>query len=396
MTLKKPCIALFSALILLTGCSDNKQPVKAAEAPPLPVEIVTVKNQNIPIWMPYTGKTQASSSQEVRARVTGILEEIYYKDGDHVKKGQNLFKIEQDDYIAALDAAKAKKRRDLASLKLAEADVNRYAPLVQEGLAPRVTLEQYEAQVEALKADIVSDDAAIRQADLELSYTIVKAPIDGQASRRLVDIGNLVGKSEATLLTTINKTDPLYAYFAPSEEQFQQMSQFRTKNVMDAYIEINYQSKMLKSEPIFGHVNFSDNTVDPATSTVSMRVEIPNPKQNIFPGTFVYVNVFVTDKFRLMGVPPQIIFEDQRGYYLYVVDEQQSAQRVYIKPAFESRHFTLFKADTLKDGDKVIINALMRLKPGLKVTPTDVTETKGLDAVIKENNLLPTMPERKE
>ena len=392
---KKIFIGLF-VLLTITACSEQKKQQTPKEAPPLPVEVVTVNNQHIPIWMQYTGKTQASSSQEVRARVAGILEKVYYKDGEFVKKGQNLFKIEQDDYRAALDTALASKRRDKAALKLAIADVNRYRPLVKDGLAPRVTLEQYEAQVESLQADIMSDDAKIRQAKLELSYTIVKAPIDGQASRRLVDVGNLVGKNESTLLTTINNTDPLYAYFAPSEEEFQRIAQWRKKDVMDAFIEVNYQSKSLISKPSFGHVNFSDNTVDPTTSTVSMRAQIPNPTHSIYPGTFVYVNVFVTDQIKLMGVPPQIIFEDQRGYYIYIVDKDSTAQRVYIKPVFETRYFTLIKEDTLKSGDKVIVNALMRLKPGVKVSPADVTETKGMDAVIKENNLIPSMPKVKE
>jgi len=388
---------LFASTLVLSilGCSGQEQKKVPQEVPPLPVEIVTVNKQNIPIWMQYTGKTQASSSQEVRARVTGILEKVYYKDGEYVKKGQNLFKIEQDDYKAALDTAIATKRRNNAALKLAIADVNRYKPLVKDGLAPRVTLEQYEAQVDSLKADIMSDEAKIRQAQLELSYTIVKAPIDGQASRRLVDVGNLVGKNESTLLTTINNTDPLYAYFAPSEEDFQKIAQFRNKDVLDAYIEINYQSKALKPKRKFGHVDFSDNTVDPTTSTISMRAEIPNAHHSVFPGTFVYVNVFVTDKFELMGVPPQVLFEDQRGKYLYVVDEESKAMRVYVKPLYESRFLTLIKEDTLKDGDKVVINGLLRLKAGLRLAPKDVTDIKGIKAVIKKNNLVPTVPNEK-
>ncbi len=396
MTYRSASLLMLGTLLLFSGCSETKQEMERKAPPPLPVEIITIKKQHIPIWMQYTGKTQASSSQEVRARVTGILEEIYYKDGAYVKKGQKLFKIEQDDYIAALDAAKAKKRRDLAALRLAKADVDRYKPLVKDGLAPRVTLEQFEAQVESFKADIVSDDASIRQAELELSYTIVKAPIDGQASRRLVDVGNLVGKSEATLLTTVNNTDPLYAYFAPTEEEFQKIAQFRSQDVLKAYIEVNYSSAALKAERKFGYVDFSDNTVDPMTSTVSMRAQIPNANHSVFPGTFVYVNVFVTDKFELIGVPPQILFEDQRGEFLYILDNEDKAVRVYIKPVYESRFFALLKEDTLKDGDRVIVNGLLRLKPGLKVAPTDVTDVKGLDAVLKKNNLIPTLPTEKE
>jgi len=384
-------------LLILSGCGEQSQQQAPKDIPALPVEVVVLKSRNIPIWMQYTGRTEASSTQEVRARVTGILEAVYYRDGEYVKKGQKLFKIEQTDYIAALDSANAKKRRDLAALKLAKADVNRYRPLVKEGLAPRVTLEQYEAQVASLEADLFSDEALIRQAELELSHTIVKAPIDGQASRRLVDVGNLVGKNESTLLTTINNTDPLYAYFAPSEEDFQKIAKFRKQDVMQAYIDLNYQSETLKNKPIFGHVDFTDNTVSSNTSTVSMRAEVPNVEHSVLPGTFVYVNIFITDAFELMGIPPQVIFEDQRGKYVYTVGSDQTAERAYITSILDSRFFVLLKKDGgLKDGDKVIISALLRLKPGVKVAPTDMTQTKGLDAVLKANSLIPVLPKKEE
>ncbi len=386
----KKLFAGFILLLIITGCDEQKNQKKAVkQTPPLPVEVVTIKSSNIPIWMPYTGKTQASSSQEVRARVSGILEEIYYKDGDTVKKGDKLFKIEQTDYIAELELNKAKKNRDLAALKLARADVKRYTILAREGLSPQAELESYQAKAEALNADIEYDDAKIAQAELMLSYTIVTAPISGQVSRRRVDIGNLVGKNESTLLTTINQVDPLYAYFAPSEEDFQKIDRLRSTEIMDAYIDISYNSKSLQKERIFGHVNFSDNTVNPNTSTISMRVEFANKDKHIFPGTFVYVNVFVTDKIPLVGVPPQVVFEDQQGQFIYIVDNKSTAQRLYIKPVYESRFFVLMKPGALKEGDKVIINGLMRLKIDLKVTPKDVTDSQGIQAIIKNNELVP-------
>ncbi len=392
----KTVLLTFALLLIFSGCGEESQQQVPREAASLPVEVVVVQNKNVPIWIQYTGKTQASSSQEVRARVTGILEEVYFKDGEYVKKGQKLFKIEQTDYIAALDSAKAKKRRDLAALKLAKADVNRYKPLVKDGLAPRVTLEQYEAQVASLEADIFSDEASIRQAELELSYTIVKAPIDGQASRRLVDAGNLVGKNEATLLTTINKNDPMYAYFSPSEEDFQKINKFKDSNVLQAYITFDYQLKALQSISKLGFVDFSDNTVDNSTSTISMRAEVPNEDHVILPGTFVYVNVYITNKLKFVGVPPDVIFEDQRGKFVYTVNTENRAHKVYVEPVLESRFFTLLEKDSVKDGEKVIVNALLRLKEDLLVKPTDVTGTKGIDAVIKENNLIPALPEKRD
>ncbi|MCK5697519.1 MAG: efflux RND transporter periplasmic adaptor subunit [Gammaproteobacteria bacterium] len=379
---------LFIPLFLM-GCNEKKASSVPKETPPLPVEVVVMKNYNIPIWMPYTGKTKASSSQEVRARVSGILEEIYYEDGDTIKKGQKLFKIEQTDYIAELALQKAKKNSDLAALKLAQANVKRYAILAKEGLAPQAELETHEANADSYKAIIEYDEAKIKQAELMLSYTIVKAPIDGQASRRLVDIGNLVGKNESTLLTTINKVDPLYAYFAPSEQDFQIIDRFHSMDIMEAYIDLNYSSQKLKAKRIFGQVTFSDNTVDPNTSTISMRVEFPNHNKLIFPGTFVYVNVFITDDVVFLGMPPQVVFEDQQGKFVYIVDKNNKAKRVYIKPVYETRFFVLVREDTLKEGDKLIINGLMRLKSDLKVTPTDVTQTKGIEAIIKDNDLIP-------
>lgn len=383
---------------MLTACTqdkDSKQTTKKS-AHILPVQTVTLTAKHIPLWLPYTGKTQASSTQEVRARVSGILEEVYYKDGDKVKKGQKLFKIEQTDYIASLNNAKAQKEKNLAALKLAQSDVDRYKPLVRDGLAPRITLEQYEAQVDTIKAEIQSDDAQIKQAELELSYTIIKSPINGQASRRLVDIGNLVGKGDSTLLTTINNNNPLYAYFSPSEEDFQKIRKFKDKEVLDAYITFDYQSKLLKDMSKLGFVDFSDNTVNPNTSTVSMRAEIPNEDDSLFPGTFVHVNVFVTQRFMLIGVPPEVILEDQKGKFVYTVNDKNIANKKYVEPVYESRFFTLFEEGSLKSGDKVIVNALLKVKENMQVKMTDVTDTQGIDAVIKNNNLIPSLPKEKK
>ena len=389
-------VLIASAILLaFAGCGEEKKVVKKV-IPPMPVEVITVKNANIPVWVQYTGKTQATSAQEVRARVAGILEKVYFTDGEYVKKGQKLFKIEQTKYKAKLSAAKAQKRQHQASLKFAMDDVARYAPLVKDGLAARITLEKYQAQVEALKAKVVSDEASIEEAALNYSYTIIKAPIDGQASRHLVDVGNLVGRSEATLLTTINQTNPMYAYFAPSEEDMQIITHYRESDVMPAYIDIGYKSKMLTNKNIFGKVNFSDNTVNPNTSTVSMRAEIPNADHKILAQTFVHVNVFVTDKIKAIGIPPSIIKEDQLGEYIYIMDKDQAAQIIYIEPIFESRYYILVKEDTLKDGDKIIVTGLMHLKKGKKLSPTDVSQTKGMQAVIKKNNLIPALPENKE
>ena len=378
-------VIFISSLLLLSGCSEEKQVSVKKETPHLPVNTITVKKEAVPIWKQYTGMTKASSDQDVKARVSGILEEIYFKDGQKVTKGQKLFKIQQDEYIAALNAAKAKKRQDEASLSLAKADVNRYAPLVNEGLAPRATLEQYEAQVAGLQAAISGDIAEINRAKLELSYTLITAPISGNVSARRVDIGNLVGQGESTLLTTIMSVDPVYAYFSPSQTDVRMFQKYRNKDKPDAFITVPGSIDEIR---LNGFVDFSNNTVDSLTSTITMRATIDNKDGKVLPGTFVYVNLFINDKYKFLMIPPEVIFNDQLGSFVYVVDENSTAKRADIKTDYSSKYYVSIH-DGLKDGDKLIVSSLVKLKEGRKVTSTDVTKTQGIAAILESNDLIP-------
>lgn len=385
LTQKQIYIVILSIfLLLMSGCAEEKKSKKVRISPPVKVEIVTMKNENMPIWTEFTGRTKASSEQEVRARVQGFLEEIYFEDGDIVKKGQKLFKVEQAAYKAKLASSEAKLKKDLAVKKLAKADVNRYKPLVAEGLAPRATLEQYQAKLNESLAQIDSDKAEINNAKLNLSYTIITAPVSGKISARRVDKGNLVGNSEATLLTTIMQIDPIYVYFSPSEKQMKMIRKYGKKKKLP--VEMYQKNKNLKGKSYMGNVDFSDNTVDPLTSTVSMRAKIENSKYNIYPGSFVYVNLFLTDEYKFMMLPPEVILEDQAGKYVYVVDENSSSEKRIVKTSFTTADYVTI-AEGLKDGDRVIISALIKLRNGTKVQPIDVTDTKSIKAMSKKKEI---------
>ena len=378
-------LTLLSSLLFFSACSEEKKQQKKPEIPPLKVNTVTVKKEPVPIWKQYTGMTKASSDQEVRARVSGILKKVYFKDGASVKKGQKLFMIEQDEYIAALSGAKAKKAQDEASLQLAEADVARYEPLVKEGLAPRATLEQYQAQQAGLKAAIAGDIAEIKKAQLSLDYTTVIAPISGKASARRVDVGNLVGQGESTLLTTIMSVDPIYAYFSPSQDDVRLFQKYRNKEKPDAYIKVKGHMENIR---LNGYVDFANNQVDPLTSTITMRATINNKKGKVLPGTFVYVNIFINDKYKFLMIPPEVIFSDQLGKFIYIVDENSKVKRVDIETDYSTKYYVSVKKG-LKDGDRVIVSALVKLKHGRKIIATDVTNEQGIKAILDKNNLIP-------
>jgi RND family efflux transporter MFP subunit len=385
MKTKNIGIILLSSIFFFTACSEEKPTQTPKKIPPLSVNTITVKKEAIPIWRSYTGTTKASSDQEIRARVSGTLKEIYFEDGQSVKKGQKLFLIEQDEYKAALDAAKAKKAQDEASLKLADADVARYAPLVKEGLAPRATLEQYQAQQAGLKAAIAGDIAEIKKAQLSLSYTMLRAPISGKIGVRKVDIGNLVGQGEATLLTTIMSVDPIYAYFSPSQNDVRMFEKYKNKDKPDAFIEMKGQHDTVRLD---GFIDFSNNEVDSLTSTITMRATISNKDAKILPGTFVYVNIFVNDKYEFLMIPPEVIFADQLGSYVYIVDKENKASRVNIEIGYSSKYYVSVTSG-LKDGDRVIVSALVKVRDSMEVAPIDATETKGIKAVLEKNNLIP-------
>ena len=272
---------------------------------------------------------------------------------------------------------------------MAKADVQRFKPLVKDGLAPRATLEQHEARYGELVAAIAADEADIQNAELELSYTVVIAPVSGQVSARRVDVGNLVGYGESTVLTTIVQTDSIYTYFSPSESQVQRIYKFRSQKDLPAFIEVHGQGEdILKRKRLDGYVDFSNNTVDPLTSTITMRATIDNIDNAVYPGTFVYINIFITDKFELIMVPPQTIFEDQLGKFVYTVDANNTARRTSVKTNLSSRYYTSIDGG-LKEGDRVVISGLMKVKDGREVKVTDMTATKGITAVLKEHNLIP-------
>ncbi len=388
-------IILSTSLLFLSGCGEEKKVAASEAPPPLIVDTVTITKKMFPFWVQYTGMTKAISKQEIRARVSGRLEKRFFQDGAYVNKGDKLFLIEQAQYQSNLDAAKSRKQKDEAALALSKADVRRHQPLVKEGLSPRATLEQYEAKRDALVATIAADEAAIKNAELELSYTLITSPISGQVGTRLVDVGNLVGYGESTLLTTIVQTNQIYTHFSPSESDAQKIYKYRSRENLPAFIEVRGQGKdIFKRKRLDGVVDFSNNIVDPLTSTVSMRATIENIDKSVYPGTFVYINVFITDKFKFVMVPPQSILEDQLGHFVYTVDANGKAKRTAIKTGMSSRFYVSIKSG-LKDGDRVVISGLVKVQEGRQLAPKDVTATEGIVAIMEKYHLIPEEIEKK-
>lgn len=187
------------------------------------------------------------------------------------------------------------------------------------------------------------------------------------------------------LLTTITKIDPIYTYFSPSQNDARIFKEFRDKDKPDAFIELKGTHENIRLD---GYLDFADNVVDNLTSTITMRATIKNPDFLVLPGTFVYVDIFINDKYKFLMIPPEVIFADQLGNFVYI-EKDKKALRVDISTGYSTRHLVSVKTG-LKDGDKVIVSSLVKLRNGLAVNPTDVSDLEGVKAILKKNSLNPS------
>jgi RND family efflux transporter MFP subunit len=384
---------LLCSLLIFSGCTEDKQEKqeKVVAVKPkalLPVEFIDAKKQKVPIWMRFNGTTKASNKQTVQVRVKGRLKKVFFEAGQLVKKGETLFEIERDTLESQVDASKARLQVDKVNLKLAEADLARYAPLARDGLIPKQKFEQQKTLVESFKAKVSMGKANLDEKRTNLGYSTIQAPISGVISRSLVDVGNLVGYDGPTQLTNIVVADPMYAYFTPSEEEIQIIRKYRDRKEMDAVVIIPTKNKkLLGDRRVRGTVDFSESLVDVKTSTISSRVVFKNPKLQVFPGTFVTVGLLVTDQMEIMAVPKSAIQRDQISQYVFVINNKDEIERKNIVTGYETKQFKVIR-EGLKDHDRVIMSNFIKVKPKMKVSPVDVTDKKGIIAIMKEKNLL--------
>ena len=382
---------LLLSLFVLSGCTDDKKETKEKVLKPkvlLPVEFIDTKKEKLPIWKRFNGTTKASNRQTVQVRVKGRLKKIFFEAGQLVKKGETLFEIERDTLESQVDASKARLQVDKVNLKLAEADFARYAPLAKDGLIPKQKFEQQKTLVESFKAKVAMGEANLDEKETNLGYSTIHAPISGMISRSIVDVGNLVGYDGPTKLTTIVASDPMYAYFTPSEEDIQIIRKYRDRVKMDAVVIIPTKNKVLLGERrVRGTVDFSESLVDVDTSTISSRVVFENPKLQVFPGTFVTVGLLVTDQIPILAVPKTAIQRDQISQYVFVINEKDEIERKNIDTGYETKQFKVIQKG-LKDHDRVIMSNFIKVRPNMKVSPIDVTDKKSVKAIMKEKNLL--------
>ncbi len=360
---------VFAMLFASLSCGDRN-----VYAPPPPPQVTVSQPVRQPVtdYLEFTGNTQAINTVQLRARVQGFLEKVFFQDGDLVTKGQLLFQIQQNTYEAKLQQAEAEVLRQKASHNYAVIQVERYTKLVQQKAAAQSDLDNWRFQRDSAQAAIMAAEASRDLAKLDLGYTKVNAPFDGRIDRRLRDPGNLVGAGEFTLLAEVNQTDPIYVYFTINESDLLRV-QGKTgrATVQSQRIKVPLSLGLADEEgyPRQGYLDFAAISLTPTTGTLQLRGIFPNPDFKILPGLFARVRAPIVgpEKTALL-VPEVAIGHDQLGSYVLVVDDQNVVQRRSVKIGVKKEERRVVE-EGLQGDEWVITNGLLRAIPGRPVTP---------------------------
>jgi len=324
------------------------------------VTTIEVAPRAVPVSFEAVGRTEGSREVQVRARVSGILERQLYNEGDAVAAGAPLFRIERAPFEIELAQARGTLTQELAREELARQESDRLKGLADRRAISQKEVDQAASAARQSSAAVQVAQARVRQAELNLSYTNVTAPIGGITGRALQSIGSLVApNNDSALLTTLTRGDPIWVRFALSEAEYSRLRTSGEKNV-----QVSVELADGKEYPSKGKLNFSGSTVDGATGTVQMRAELPNSKNVLLPGQYVRVRVIAGTQ-EAFVVPQAAVVQNESGRFVWVADAGKAVQRPIRAGSWLGTDWVVL--DGLKSGDNVIVDNLVRLRPGTPV-----------------------------
>ena len=377
---KRGCIAL-ALISVLAGCGDK--PASSAQVrPPVPVVVAEAKLTDVPLTTEMVGETAGYREIEVRSRVNGILLERTYVEGQPVTAGQELFLIDSAPYKVALEQAKGALAQEQARFNKARADRDRIIPLFKRQVVSRKDYDDTIANYEAAIASRQAAQATVKEAELNLSYTQVTAPIDGMASKSSQSEGSLIStNANSSLLTTITQYNPLYVNFSYSEQDRLNFETSVRKGLIEAKDTTNWRTHIRLADgsvyPQAGKLNFSDNRVDPQTGTIRARAIFDNKEGVLLPGQFVRLTIDLGIRKNAIVVPARAIVQSQADRMVMVVDSDDKVvpRPVRLGPAIAEG---VLIESGLDAGERYIVEGLMKARPGSIVKPVSAQEMQAI------------------
>lgn len=352
-------VLLAAALLAVAGCSKQQAAAPAGRA--VPVSVAPVRTRDVPIELRAIGTVEAYATVSVKSQVSGQVMQVFFQEGQDVSKGDPLFLIDKRPFEVVLEQAEAAQARDKAQLANAEAQEQRYAKLWEAGVVAREQYDQFRTSLDALRAVVRADEAAIQQARLNLSYCEIRSPIDGRTGRVMVYAGNVVKANEDPVMVVINQVNPIYVNFAIPEQYLGEIRKRREAGKLEV-------GAFLQDDPHAetGVLAFVDNSVDASTGTIRLKGAFGNASRRLWPGQFVNAVLKLSEQRGAVVVPSQAVQTGQSGPYVFVVKPDMTA---------EARPVTLgrtYGGDTVIEkgvaaGETVVTDGQIRLVTGTKV-----------------------------
>lgn len=347
---------------LLAACNGGGSGVDR-KRPAAPVRVAPAVSTDIPRVINGVGYVAASSSVAVRSRVTGELMDVRFIEGDNVKAGQVLFVLDERPYAAALREARARLQRDQAQLVKARDDMRRFQSLSSKGFTSQEQYEQARTDALALEATVKADEAAVEQAELQLTYCTIIAPINGRAGVVKQNKGNLIKANDDNPMLTIDNLEPVYVYFSVPEAHLPAIREQMAHEQVKA--RITPQGGDV-AQTVTGDLSFIDNNVDMRTGTIRLRTTYPNTDRRLWPGQFVTVQLVLGEHKNALSVPANAVLNGPTGAYVYVADANNKAIYRQIKTGAEYNG-RMIVTEGLAPGDRVVTEGHVRLGPDMPV-----------------------------
>lgn len=371
-------VAALALAALVVGCGDNT-PQKQGGAPPPPqVTVAKPTQRTVSDYDEYVGRFAAVDSVEVRARVSGYLDSVDFKDGQMVKQGDLLFTIDKRPFQTALDQSRANRQLAQSNLTFTESDLKRAQQLVTEKTITEQVFEQRSQAYRNAQASVAAASAAVRQAELDMQFTELRAPVDGRIGDRRVSPGNLVtgGTSgNTTLLATIVSQDPIHFEFTFDEASYLRYERMAKQgaDVASRGPGVNVSLKLIDEKDFSheGRMDFVDNAIDRSTGTIRGRALFKNPNAVFTPGMFARVRVPASPPYRALLVPDTALGTEQAKRFLLVVGADNMVTMKYVTVGDLVDGDLRVIKEGLSADDRVIVDGLMRARAGIKVTPQE-------------------------
>ncbi len=373
-------VGLWFTALTLMGAVHTATAQDQSEAPPPKVSIAAAYTQEITDEAVFIGRAEAINKVDIVARVSGFLDSREVEDGAQVKEGDLLFTIEPDLYEATLQARKADLDRAEANLELAKVDLARKEELYKRDATPESERDIARANELVAEAEVKAANAAIQQADLDLSYTKIPAPFDGRIGRITTSVGDVVGPNNPPLVNLVSEA-PIYVNFSLNEKMFTSVLQQFGENPA-SLAESNQSPNVHVTLPNgaeldeTGEIVFVDNRIDPLTGAITVRAQFDNTDRLIVDGAFVNVQIEALEPTLQVLIPQAALQRDQRGEFVLVVNDKQMVEQRYITTG-DTVGTAIIVSDGLREGESVIVEGLQRVRPGVAVDAVVASEQPG-------------------